>query len=121
MTDLPKADGRRGRGVTGEEAGPATVVVNRRRGEKYDVYIGRGPGGTVPRTGRGMWGNPYRPGVHGTEEECIALFERYLREERQDLMDLIPTHIKGKRLGCTGAPRPCHGDGLVRLADETGE
>jgi hypothetical protein len=107
-----------GRGVMGEEPGPATVVVNRRhKGAKYDVYIGRGKGGEIPKTGRGMWGNPFVVGIHGTDEECIAHFERYLREERQDLMDLIPTYIKGKRLSCTCAPKPCHGDVLARLAD----
>jgi hypothetical protein len=94
-----------------------TVVVNRNRGERYDLYIGRGKGGTVPRTGRGMWGNPFHVGKDGTREEVIEKYERWLLRERPDLVALIPKEVKGKRLGCTCKPNPCHGDVLARLAE----
>jgi hypothetical protein len=98
---------------------PRTTVVNRYSGQPYDVYIGRGKGGRMPKTGRGMWGNPFKVGIDGTPEECIQKFERYLLEDRPDLVALIPTDIKGKVLGCTCKPKPCHGDALARLADSS--
>jgi Domain of unknown function (DUF4326) len=98
--------------------GPTTVVNLRHEGSRYDVYIGRGPGGTVPRYGRGKWGNPFEVGEDGTREECVEKYEGWLFTERPDLLALIPTELKGRRLGCTCAPLPCHGDVLARLADE---
>jgi hypothetical protein len=83
------------------------------------AWDGRGKGGRMPKTGRGMWGNPFKVGIDGTPEECIQKFERYLLEDRPDLVALIPTDIKGKVLGCTCKPKPCHGDALARLADSS--
>jgi hypothetical protein len=87
-----------------------TTVVNYRRGERYDVYIGRSK-----KMPRGRWGNPFVVGIDGTPEECIALFEQRLMTQPDLLTDLHT--LKGKRLGCTCKPKPCHGDVLARLAD----
>lgn len=108
---------------------PRTTVVNRHSGQTYDVYIGRGKGGEIPRTGWGMWGNPFEKGKDkdGTRDEVIDQFERYLHGpvenyegkvfDGRHLMALIPTHIRGKVLGCTCKPADCHGDVLARIAD----
>ena len=77
-----------------------TKVVNIDKGDKYDVYIGRGT----------LWGNPYAIGFSGDREEVIRKFkydfERgFLRFTREDVLKL-----KGKTLGCHCKPAACHGD-----------
>jgi hypothetical protein len=56
-----------------EEEATKTIAVNIHTTTEYDVYIGRGPGGTVPKSGRGMWGNPFVAGLDGTQERCGSL------------------------------------------------
>lgn len=79
-------------------------VVHCKR-EPYDVYIGR----------PSKWGNPWKIGVDGTREDVIRLYERYILDSEliHDISDL-----RGKILGCYCHPKPCHGDVLVRLANE---
>lgn len=74
----------------------------------YDVYIGR----------PSVWGNPFKLGVHGsTREEVIAKYETWLLgKDNKWLRDKLP-ELKGKILGCWCAPKACHGDVLVRLAN----
>lgn len=82
-----------------------TTVVNRDRGDEYDVYIGRGT----------IWGNPYPVGpLEGqhTREDAIELYRRdFLKrletepDFRQGLMGL-----RGYRLACFCKPLACHGD-----------
>lgn len=81
-------------------------VVHCKR-EPYDVYIGR----------PSKWGNPFVIGKDGTREEVI---EKY----RQWLVPILEEHgvgpiaeLKGKTLGCWCAPKPCHGDVLLELAN----
>lgn len=80
-----------------------TTVVH--RDEPHDVYIGR----------PSKWGNPFREGVDGTREEVITKFAAWIRTQ-PDLLNEIHT-LKGKRLGCWCAPKPCHGDVLANLAN----
>lgn len=80
-----------------------TNVVNIDKGEKHDVYIGRGS----------RWGNPYAIGFDGDRDEVIHKFkydfERgFLRFSKEDLREL-----KGKTLGCHCKPAACHGDVLA--------
>ena len=89
-----------------------TTAVNRYK-ESYDVYIGR----------PSKWGNPFKierdskgKEIPGSREKSIDQFREY-NNNRPDLLRLIPSEIKGKRLGCTCKPKPCHGDVLVELAD----
>jgi ribonuclease HI len=74
--------------------------------EPYDIYIGRG----------GKWGNPYEIGPDMTRGEAIEKFEDYLDRRPALLRQLAGLH--GKVLGCHCAPKPCHGDVLVRRANE---
>ena len=73
----------------------------------YDIYIGR----------PSEWGNPYIPGRHGTREECIAKYEKFVRA-KPEMVERVKQVLKGKRLGCYCKPLPCHGDVLARIADE---
>ena len=75
--------------------------------EKYDVYIGR----------PGPWGNPFVIGKDGTREEVIQKYKEWILT--QDLlMQEIPS-LKGKTLSCWCYPKPCHGDVLVELAENS--
>jgi len=69
------------------------------------VYIGRGS----------KWGNPFRIGPDGDRAAVIAKHEAWLRDQH----DLLRTldELRGKNLVCFCAPRTCHGDVLLRLAN----
>ena len=72
------------------------------------VYVGRGRGS--------KWGNPFREGKDGTREEVIAKFEKYACERiKREPAWLDP--LIGKDLVCWCAPKPCHADVLLRLAN----
>jgi hypothetical protein len=78
------------------------------------VYIGR-------RNARyglaaSQWANPFRPRSPTDHEAAVAMYERWLR--RQPLMDQL-RELQGLDLVCWCAPLPCHGDVLLRLANET--
>ena len=70
------------------------------------VYIGRGS----------PYGNPFVIGKDGSREEVIRKYDEYLRGS-PDLMAALP-ELRGKVLGCWCAPKPCHGDVLVKMANE---
>jgi hypothetical protein len=75
--------------------------------EAYDVYIGR----------PSKWGNPFEIGKDGSRSEVISKYETFIRNSPELLQDV--KSLKGLRLGCWCAPRPCHGDILVKLANES--
>ena len=96
------------------ELGAPRVVHCKR--ERHHVYIGRNPKGTPPS----KWGNRFVVGVHGARGECIALHERELRERARRELDALTAELdelRGLVLGCWCAPRACHGDVLVLLAN----
>lgn len=84
-----------------------TKVVNKDKGDKYDIYIGRGT----------PWGNPHAVGFGaspGEEQddryEAIRKFKYdfdkgYLKVTKENAIQL-----KGKILGCHCKPAACHGD-----------
>jgi hypothetical protein len=79
------------------------------RKEKFDVYIGR----------PGPWGNPYIVGKHGSREQVIAKFEKWLMR-RPSLVARVRKELKGKILGCWCSPYNCHGEVLTRIANQEG-
>lgn len=84
-----------------------TRVANKDKGDKFDIYIGRGSD----------WGNPYAVGFGASpgeeqndREEAIRKFKYdfdkgYLKNSKEDALEL-----KGKILGCHCKPLACHGD-----------
>ena len=96
------------------ELGAPRVVHCKR--ERHHVYIGRNPKGMPPS----KWGNRFVVGVHGARGECVALHERELRERARREYDALIAELnklRGLVLGCWCAPRACHGDVLVLLAN----
>lgn len=84
-------------------------VYNKRdaRSPADAVYVGR----------PSDWGNPYFIGHHGSREECVEKFREHIKQNRS-LMARIG-ELKGKNLVCWCAPKACHGDVLLELANET--
>lgn len=80
-----------------------TSVVNKDRGDPFDVYIGRGT----------VWGNPYPIGRAGDREEVLRMYQydfdrRFLRFFESESSNIA--EIRGKILGCHCKPAACHGD-----------
>lgn len=90
---------------------------------KHDVYVGR----------PSIWGNPWshKGGtkadfVVDTRDEAVDNYERWLKGEafqnvhkarRAAILRRLP-ELKGKTLGCWCWPRRCHGDVLLKMANE---
>lgn len=100
-----------------------TKVININSGAPYDIYIGRQRSPKMWSGGYYLpcspWHNPFKIGRDGTAEVVVAKYERYLLEERPDLMAQLPD-VQGKVLACWCKPGPCHGDVLAQLADALG-
>jgi hypothetical protein len=91
-----------------------TAKVVHCKKDRYDVYIGRGS----------RWGNPYshKEGTAAswiveTREDAIRLYEEWLRAQ-PDLVAAAKKELKGKTLGCWCKPLACHGDVLLKIANE---
>lgn len=98
--------------MTGRKAIVARLVV--RKYQPHDVYIGR----------PSKWGNPFshKSGTRAlfrvsTRKEAVEKYEVWLKDQ-SELMAALP-ELRGKVLGCWCAPYACHGDVLVRLANES--
>lgn len=73
--------------------------------DSYDVYCGR----------PSIWGNPFEIAKDGTREEVIAKYKAWIVDQ-PELMAKLP-ELKGKILACWCAPRSCHADVLLELAN----
>lgn len=88
-------------------------VVNVRKDNDCDVYIGR--------AGRGRrdsgWGNPFRMQGNSlkTRLRAVASFAELVRTHPE--MHALTGSLSGLRLGCWCAPEPCHGHVLAGLAN----
>ena len=70
------------------------------------VYIGR----------PSKWGNPFPEGKCGDRATVIKKYEIYLRNNTGLLSCL--DELVGKKLACYCAPKPCHGDVLIKFLKE---
>lgn len=100
---------------------------NNRKGHKLEPEAPRVlnkaefPGSRLPpRTkyvGRGtIHGNAYRIGIDGTRDEVI---ERHIAERSRDeaYLELVRRELAGYNLMCHCAPKRCHADWLLRVAN----
>ena len=101
-----------------------TTVVRMQNSKKNnlhqdcDVYIGRAVRNVHWNLPASEWGNKFGEGTSPKEvQEACVKYEKYLREERPDLMRRLG-ELDGKVLGCWCKPGPCHGDVLVKLVRE---
>jgi hypothetical protein len=82
-----------------------TAVVNRDRGDEFDVYIGRGS----------PWGNPYVVGKQEGQYDRQKAIELYRADFLKRLGEDPAFHqrvlsLRGYRLACHCKPLACHGD-----------
>lgn len=75
------------------------------------------PAGAVSIMRPGPWGNPYTIGRDGSRDVVCGLFELYA-ETMPGFKDRIRRELRGKDLVCCCAPLRCHGETLLRIANE---
>jgi hypothetical protein len=87
--------------------------------EPFDVYIGRG----IWNCEKSKWGNPFSHKEEtlaefkvSSRKEAILKFEEYLLSNK-NLMDSLE-ELRGKVLGCWCKPKSCHGDILIKYANQ---
>ena len=74
------------------------------------VYIGR----------PSVWGNPFAMGDDGTRDVVVAKYEGWIRSQPV-LIAAAKRDLAGKDLVCFCAPKKCHGDVLLAIANEPDE
>ena len=71
------------------------------------VYIGRGS----------PFGNPFIIGTHGDRDDVCNKFEEMIMGDPQLILK-VKKELAGKDLVCFCKPQRCHGDTLLRIANE---
>lgn len=74
------------------------------------VYVGRPT----------IWGNPFLIGVITTRELTVAKYREWLLAQ-PPLVELAKKELKGKDLVCWCAPKACHADVLLEIANNEEE
>jgi hypothetical protein len=81
----------------------------------------RAPTGVVNCTRPGKWGNPFRVGIDGTAEECVAKYRAKIDSNvwtfptKKDIQE----QLRGKDLMCfCGPDSVCHVDILLEIANK---
>jgi hypothetical protein len=88
-------------------AAAAPRVVHLQR-ERYDVRIDR----------QTHWGNPFVIGKDGNREQVIAKYRAWIMQpDNAHMIEMAKKELRGKVLGCWCAPKPCHGDVLLEIAN----
>lgn len=83
---------------------PKVLNIHRDKIPAGAIYVGR----------PSKWGNPFVIDKDGTREECIDLYMEWLLM-RPHLISQFH-ELKGHDLVCYCAPKACHADVLLRLA-----
>lgn len=87
-------------------SGPKVIHVKRDGSSSPNhAYIGR----------PSPWGNPFVIGKDGTREEVIEKYREWILNNPELLADLWS--LRGRDLACWCAPKACHGDVLLELAN----
>lgn len=71
------------------------------------IYIGR----------PSEWDNPFEIGPDGTRDEVIDKFDAWFRSDPERVARARRL-LRGKDLLCWCAPKRCHGEVLLRIANE---
>ncbi len=85
---------------------PCVLNIHRDVIPKEAVFIGR----------PSAYGIPFSVKQYG-RERCIKLYERWVRSQPM-LMQQIRSELKGKDLVCYCSPKHCHGEVLLKIANE---
>ncbi len=84
-------------------------VINKKREGWVDgaVYVGR----------PSIYGNPFGISKYRSREQVIELYRRHVLS-LPNLLATIKQELRGKDLMCSCAPKPCHADVLLQIANE---
>ena len=83
----------------------------------HNKYKGTAPVGSI-YIGRGSaYGNPFVIGKDGDRDDVCDKYEDYLYSNPELLLK-VKQELKGKHLVCFCKPSRCHGDTLLRIANE---
>lgn len=83
----------------------------------YNKHHGDAPADAVYIGRPSPWGNPFSIGVHGSRSDVVEEFrEKALNDP--DFIELVQKNLRGKDLICFCAPKACHGDILLEIANE---
>lgn len=83
----------------------------------YNKYHGDAPSGAVYIGRPSPWGNPFQIQGDHTREQVIETYRDYV-ENNPELITLIKQNLRGKDLVCFCAPKACHGDILLEIANQ---
>lgn len=64
-----------------------------------------------------IFGNPFTINVHGNREEVIEQYKKWIVDQ-PEIIKAAKEQLRGKDLVCFCAPKSCHGDVLIKIANE---
>lgn len=81
---------------------------------------GSWPENTVRVDRRSRWGNPFvmRNGSEAERKRVCDAFEEMATNWPPETIAALKKDLKGKNLACWCAPKRCHADTLLRIANE---
>ena len=82
----------------------------------YNKYHGNIPAGAVYIGRPSKWGNPFPLEMFESRDKCLIAYREWLKNQPQ-LVAAIKTELRGKNLVCFCAPKLCHGDVLLEIAN----
>lgn len=83
----------------------------------HNKYHNTAPEGAVYIGRPSVWGNPFSVQEHG-RDKALDLYHNWLwAPEQNGLREKAMKELRGKDLVCFCAPKPCHGDTLLGLAN----
>ena len=85
---------------------PKVKNIYKDKKEPDDVYIGRGS----------VWGNPFKIGEDGSREDVIEKYKTFFFAN-PELVENVES-LRGKSLVCFCSPKACHGDFLLKQANQ---
>ena len=89
---------------------PKVYNMHRKDAPDDAIYIGR----------PSRWGNPFEIGKDGTRKEVVAKFRRMMYQDDKFWSVKrweVKAELAGKDLVCFCAPKACHGDVLLEIAN----
>ena len=85
--------------------------------KKFDVYCGRKNPSMPSIGGRYPYGNPFKMDREEDRQDVIRSYALWVSEKPELLLD-IQKNLKGLILACWCAPKACHCDILVQIAND---
>lgn len=82
----------------------------------FNIRSGNAPAEAVYVGRPSKWGNPFEIGKDGDREYVIFLYEKMLLSNKE-LRIAAARELKGKDLVCHCAPKMCHADVLLEIAN----